>query len=231
MSDYADGTEITTEEFDEIQASKWDLLWNWFNAPILEFEATQQAMIELIFEMEEAAKEAFEDERIDERTFLEVENYHRRAMEDALLFPRNGKEFVIIASTELAAATLLRGAAKVIGRRETPTAMARRLGKAGEDIVGLFNDIGKRTKITINGRTRFPDGVNLPKKTVSEVKNVKNQAFTAQLRDYLDFANSINPPLEFRLFVRPTTVLSGPLQNKVDSGEIILCIIQSGVSC
>jgi hypothetical protein len=53
---------------------------------------------------------------------------------------------------------------------------------------------------------------------VSEVKNVANQSFTQQLRDYLDFAQQTGR--SFDLYMRPTTNISGPLQDVMDSGLI-----------
>jgi hypothetical protein len=56
-------------------------------------------------------------------------------------------------------------------------------GKRGEAAVRGTHDIGDKVSININGRVRIPDG--LTDSTVSEVKNVANQSFTQQLRDYL----------------------------------------------
>jgi hypothetical protein len=68
--------------------------------------------------------------------------------------------------------------------------------------------------ININGRVRIPDG--LTDSTVSEVKNVANQSFTQQLRDYSDFAQQTGR--SFDLYMTPTTNISGPLQDVIDSG-------------
>ena len=63
---------------------------------------------------------------------------------------------------------------------------------------------------------RTPDGMTAT--TLNEVKNVGNQSFTKQLRDYLDYAQ--DKGLRFDLYVRPNTTLSGPLEQARASGFI-----------
>lgn len=106
------------------------------------------------------------------------------------------------------------------GAGGTGTALARLLGQAGEDAVGIT---GPKVGIEIpgSGITRFPD--ELTNTTLTEVKNVQNSSFTQQLRDYLSYAQQNG--LQFNLYVRPTTTLSGPLQNAVSSGQINLYFI------
>jgi hypothetical protein len=78
------------------------------------------------------------------------------------------------------------------------------------------------TPLPIQGiRTRFPD--QLTSTTLTEVKNVQSLSFTKQLRDYSAFAQQNG--LQFNLYVRPTTTLSGPLQSAVSNGEINLFLI------
>ena len=62
-------------------------------------------------------------------------------------------------------------------------ANARALGAAGEEAVGIT---GAKEGVLINGKMRFPD--RLTTRTLEEVKNVKSQSFTQQLRDYLQFS-------------------------------------------
>jgi RHS repeat-associated protein len=95
------------------------------------------------------------------------------------------------------------------------TALARQLGQAGEDAVGIT---GPKVGITIPGTDtiRFPD--QLTSTTLTEVKNVQNLSFTQQLQDYSTYAQQNG--LQFNLYVRPTTTLSGPLQNAINSGLI-----------
>ena len=101
-----------------------------------------------------------------------------------------------------------------------------RTGQAGENAVTAQFDIGPKTPININGRSRIPDGLN--DTTLTEVKNVQDLAFTQQLRDFADFAGANE--LQFDLFVRggapgTRTNLSGPLQTAVDNGTINLRFI------
>ena len=111
------------------------------------------------------------------------------------------------------------GGAKLLGAG----LLAIRLGKAGEDAVRATYAIGGRELIYVNGRLRIPDGINLAMKTVSEVKNVSYQAYTRQLRDYVDYARANG--MQFNLFVRPGAQLSAPLEAAVRSGEVALKVI------
>ena len=95
-------------------------------------------------------------------------------------------------------------------------AKARRLGKAGEKAVCKLKDIGSKQKIKINGRNRIPDG--LTDDTLSEVKNVESLSYTQQLQDFADYA--AQEDLDFDLYVRPDTYLSGPLFDAEAAGDI-----------
>jgi RHS repeat-associated protein len=94
------------------------------------------------------------------------------------------------------------------------------VGQAGEKAVGIN---GAKTKIPIPGttRNRIPD--RLTPTTLSEVKNVASLSYTKQLRDFATYARHHN--LIFELWVRSTTRLSGPLQEAIRRGEIVLRII------
>jgi hypothetical protein len=106
------------------------------------------------------------------------------------------------------------------------TAVARgglasvRAGQAGEAAVRGAYNISEKTAINIGERTRIPDG--LLQDTLSEVKNVNYQAFTQQLRDYVQYTSN---GMRFDLYVRPTTILSEPLQEAISSGAINLRFI------
>lgn len=82
-----------------------------------------------------------------------------------------------------------------------------RAGQAGEAAVRARHDIGPKTRFEINGRERIADGIT--GRTVSEVKNVKYQGLTRQIRDYLAFA--AEKDMRFVLYVRRNTTLSEPL--------------------
>ena len=104
---------------------------------------------------------------------------------------------------------------KAVETELSGTALARQLGQAGEDAVGIT---GPKVGIQIpgSGITRFPD--QLTSTTLKEVKNVQNLSFTQQLRDYSAYAQQNK--LQFNLYVRPSTTLTGPLQDAINSGLI-----------
>jgi YD repeat-containing protein len=96
---------------------------------------------------------------------------------------------------------------------------AQALGDAGEEAVRRMYDIGPKERIPMpGGGYRIPDGVN--KQAVSEVKNVKYQGWTKQLRDYADYAASVGK--EFHLYLRDTTVVSGSLRRAAREKKVIL---------
>jgi RHS repeat-associated protein len=93
---------------------------------------------------------------------------------------------------------------------------AGQLGREGEATASAITGVGKNTqKFTVNGRKRIPDQVNTSNIStrnplhVTEVKNVKFQSFTRQLRDNVDL---VGPGGRVDVFVRPNTKLSGPLR-------------------
>ena len=96
-----------------------------------------------------------------------------------------------------------------------------RVGQAGEAAVRESYDIGPKVSAVVNGRTRIFDG--LTAEAVSEVKNVRVQAYTQQLRDSVAYARTEGR--RFDLYVRPDTYLTGPLQIAVRAGEINLRLI------
>ncbi|MEZ8420602.1 putative toxin [Vibrio splendidus] len=104
-----------------------------------------------------------------------------------------------------------------VSKRVTPN----QIGQAGEAAVQAAFDIGKKQKFSINGRVRIPDGVTST--TLSEVKNVKSLSYTKQLRDFADIAKQQG--LQYDLYVRPSTKLSGPLTQAIQDGPINLKVI------
>ncbi|MDE9543245.1 putative toxin [Xenorhabdus bovienii] len=96
---------------------------------------------------------------------------------------------------------------------------ASKAGREGEDAVKRVYNIGDKKRIELEGgRYRIPDGINFDSKTLNEVKNVKNQGLTRQLKDYSAYAQEKN--LDFNLFMRPDTKVSKPLQEQIDKGLI-----------
>lgn len=106
------------------------------------------------------------------------------------------------------------------GRKAGPIAssgsVAYRTGKAGEDAVAAVYNIGSKRKISVNGRNRIPDG--LTGDSLNEVKNVATQSYTQQLRDFATYAKQQG--IEFNLFVRSDTSLTGPLLKAAQAGDI-----------
>ena len=91
-----------------------------------------------------------------------------------------------------------------------------RAGQAGEAYVRARYDIGPKTRFEINDRYRIADGMT--DNSISEVKNVRYQGLTKQIRDYLDFKGA----KQFYLYVRRDTRLSRQLLARVADGSIIL---------
>ncbi len=95
---------------------------------------------------------------------------------------------------------------------------ARLAGVAGEAAVGLTE---AKVGVEMAGRMRFPDGIS--KEFLQEVKNVRYQSFTRQLRDYYQYAqdNGLRMVLHTRSLNTPGgTTLSKPLQALINNGSI-----------
>jgi hypothetical protein len=67
-----------------------------------------------------------------------------------------------------------------------------------------------------SGQIRVPD--RLTDTTLTEVKNVNKLSYTRQLRDFTTHSQANG--LSFELYVRPSTQLSGPLQEAIANGQI-----------
>jgi hypothetical protein len=65
---------------------------------------------------------------------------------------------------------------------------------------------------------RVADG--LAGKVIQEIKNVRYQAYTQQLRDYVQYATENG--LTFELYLRAGTTMSDPLVRAVSAGTIRL---------
>lgn len=135
---------------------------------------------------------------------------------DALNAYRNGSYALagILLATELPILKQVKTVVTVL-RGITRLAKTRRLGREGEAAVRAAYDIGDKARLSINGRTRIPDGLKSGQ-SLSEVKNVANLSFNKQLRDYSDYAQAEG--LRFDLYACPNTQLSGPLKDAIDSG-------------
>ncbi|MFG6402511.1 putative toxin [Microbacterium sp. P04] len=106
------------------------------------------------------------------------------------------------------------------------------MGQAGEALVSSTYTIGEKAArqvvypVTGATRSRIFDG--LTSDALAEVKNVKSLSLTQQLRGSLTYSQKQSTPIRFDLYVRGNpspTKLSGPLCDKVRSGEIVLKLI------
>jgi hypothetical protein len=93
-----------------------------------------------------------------------------------------------------------------------------RVGQQGLDALGVTQNT---TRIALpGGGYRVPDILDEAAGVIGEVKNVQSLSYTSQLRDYVAYAQ-VNQ-LQFDLYVRGSTQLSGPLQQAVDDGLVNL---------
>ena len=67
---------------------------------------------------------------------------------------------------------------------------------------------------TINGTDRIADGMT--RKVLTEVKNVREQSLTEQLRDAIDYARATGRKVD--LYTRSDTKLTGPLKRAINEG-------------
>jgi RHS repeat-associated protein len=100
------------------------------------------------------------------------------------------------------------------------TALARQLGRAGEVAAGIIKNTERIASATGTAKYRIPDVLDHAARIIGEVKNVGRLSFTNQLRDFAAYAAQHG--YTFELTVRATTELSGPLQQAVAQGQIVL---------
>jgi hypothetical protein len=98
------------------------------------------------------------------------------------------------------------------------------VGKAGEAASGLIKNTSRIPSLSETASYRIPDGLDKANKVLSEVKNVNSLSYTNQLKDFASFAK--NNGMRFDLYVKQTTQLSGPLQQAINGGGIILKILK-----
>jgi len=108
-----------------------------------------------------------------------------------------------------------KGLAKVATKAERIREAAR-LGRLAERAVGIPE--GAKKLIEIGDRLRVPDWIK--EKKLLEVKNVAKQGWTAQLKDYAEFAKSNK--LQFQLYVRSDTELSRKLRKAQAAGQVTI---------
>ncbi|WP_370943269.1 RHS repeat-associated core domain-containing protein [Amycolatopsis sp. cg5] len=98
-------------------------------------------------------------------------------------------------------------------------ARVRAVGAEGESLAGI-NPADKVRIPSLNNTADFRVPDALSPTTLTEVKNVAKLSYTAQLQDFVAFAQATGR--QFDLIVRQGTQLSGPLQNMVNNGFINL---------
>jgi hypothetical protein len=97
---------------------------------------------------------------------------------------------------------------------------AGQLGRAGEAAAGIVKNTERIASATGTAAYRVPDVLNHSARIIGDVKNVGSLSYTSQLRDFAAYASRNG--YTYELWVRPTTQLSGPLQQAVSSGDIVL---------
>ncbi len=109
----------------------------------------------------------------------------------------------------------------VTDAKKYTTGTPQEVGKIGEELAGLSGPNKNKTVITgpVSGKNRIPDGLDTDKGLISEVKNVKSQSLTSQIKD--DIAYAQNKGYDFELWTRPDTHITKPLQNEIDNGNVI----------
>jgi hypothetical protein len=132
------------------------------------------------------------------------------AVGDALVNPTWGNVAIAVISVGVPGGGLVGRAARG----------AAQLGRAGEAAAGIIKNSERIASATGSAAYRVPDVLNHSGRIIGEVKNVGSLSYTNQLRDFAAYASKNG--YSFQLWVRPTTQLSGPLQQAVANGEIVL---------
>jgi RHS repeat-associated protein len=113
---------------------------------------------------------------------------------------------------DLAVGTLGAGASKVAASVD--------LGEAGEVAAGIVKNTDRIPSLTGTAAYRIPDVLDHAAELIGEVKNVAYQPLTNQLQDFVQYSQQNN--YTFQLTTRVNTILSGPLQDLVNRGQIVL---------
>lgn len=100
---------------------------------------------------------------------------------------------------------------------------ASKLGKEGENAAGIINAKTRIPSLSNTAKYRIPDELLQDEKVLREIKNVSTQSYTRQLKDFNEWSKQNG--YQFVLEVRPGAKLSGPLEEAINKGDIILKII------
>ena len=102
------------------------------------------------------------------------------------------------------------------------TRAARTLGRAGEEAAGIVRNTKRIDSLTGTAAFRVPDVLDEAAMIIGDVKNVGRLSFTRQLRDFTAFAKARDFTFELTVRAGDGTRLSGPLQQAIDAGDIVL---------
>ena len=94
------------------------------------------------------------------------------------------------------------------------------MGPVGGEAVEITGPKERIPSLTGTENCRIPDALDNVNLVLIEVKNVSRLSYIKQLQDFHLWAQQKG--YTFELYVRQSTELSGPLQNAIDRGEIIL---------
>lgn len=109
--------------------------------------------------------------------------------------------------------------ARLGAARRSGGAESNRLGKLGEEVLSWFAHVKPQVPYTTAGmRERIADGISAAYRTLIEVKNVKYQHYSTQLKDAL--AEAKRRGYRLLLIVRKDTKLAKPLEKAERDGEI-----------
>ncbi len=99
----------------------------------------------------------------------------------------------------------------------TKMAKVRALGAVGEKTAKIVKNTKRIPSATAKGGYRIPDELDDVARVLGEVKNVKSISLTKQLKEFIDYARSQNPPYAFVLYVRKNggTHVTGPLREYI----------------
>ena len=99
----------------------------------------------------------------------------------------------------------------------------RTLGKMGEKLAKIKKNTQRIESINKTAKYRIPDILDKKLKIIGDVKYVKKQAYTRQLKDYVAYADKYGYTVQ--LFLKPDTILTKPLKAAVDAGKIVIYFI------
>ncbi|MNV59244.1 tRNA nuclease WapA precursor [compost metagenome] len=120
--------------------------------------------------------------------------------------------YTTIAATATVAAPVINTAVQKMDK-------VREIGRQGEKIANIVDKKDRIVSLTQTAKYRIPDALDMAGKILTEVKNVKYQGLTNQIKDFVLYSEQKG--LTMNLITRTNTIISGPLQKYIDDGKII----------